>query len=234
MEGLESSGQSHWIPLSDLMTGLMMIFMLLTAMYMLRVEQTTTLIVQEHTKTKAELLRALQETFKNDLKQWDAEFLGDMTLRFNNPDVIFATGKADLKVEFKNILDGLIPKYIEIITSEKFRDTVKEIRIEGHTSPVWVGVSEEEAYFKNMELSQSRTRATLEYILKMPAVSKDSTWIKEHLTANGLSSSKPIYKNQDTKEIDFLASQRVEFRIVTNAEDSIEKIANGLKENVKL
>lgn len=234
MEGLESSGQSHWIPLSDLMTGLMMIFMLLTAMYMLRVEQTTTLIVQEHTKTKAELMRALQDTFKNDLKQWDADFVGDMTLRFNNPDVIFATGKSDLKPQFKAILDNLIPKYIGIITSEKFRNTVKEIRIEGHTSPIWIGASEQEAYFKNMELSQSRTRATLEYILKMPAVSKDSAWIKEHLTANGLSSSKPIYKNPDTKEIDFLASQRVEFRIVTNAEDSIDKIANGLKENVKL
>lgn len=229
MEGLESSSQSHWIPLSDLMTGLMMIFMLLTAMYMLRVEQTTTLIVQEHTKTKAELLRALQDTFKKDLKQWDAEFLGDMTLRFNNPDVIFSTGKADLKPEFKAILNKFIPKYIEILTDSKFKNTVKEIRIEGHTSPIWTGVSEEEAYFKNMELSQSRTRATLEYILKMPAVHKNSLWIKEHLTANGLSSSKPIYKNPNTKQIDLLASQRVEFRIVTNAEDSLDKIADGLK-----
>lgn len=231
MESFENAGQSHWIPLSDLMTGLMMIFMLLTAMYMLRVEQTTTLIVQEHTKTKAELLRALQDTFKKDLKQWDADFLGDMTLRFNNPDVIFATGKSELKPEFKKILVSFIPKYVEIITSDKFKGTVKEIRIEGHTSPVWTGVSEDEAYFKNMELSQSRTRATLEYILKMPELKQSSTWIKEHITANGLSSSKPIYKDKEHKEIDYLASQRVEFRIVTNAEDSLDKIANSLEKN---
>ncbi len=231
MDNLENSGHSHWIPLSDLMTGLMMIFMLLTAMFMLRVEQTTTLIVQEHTKTKAEMLRALQETFKENLKEWDAKFLGDMTLRFNNPSVMFATGKDELKPEFKAILDNFIPKYIEIITSEKFKNTVKEIRIEGHTSPIWLGVSEEVAYFKNMELSQSRTRATLEYILNIdaPEVRDNRAWIKEHLTANGLSSSKPIYKNQDSKEIDVSASQRVEFRIVTNAEDSIDKIAKSLK-----
>jgi outer membrane protein OmpA-like peptidoglycan-associated protein len=228
MENFDSSSQSHWIPLSDLMTGLMMIFMLLTAMYMLRVEQTTTLIVQEHTKTKAELLRALQETFKQDLKQWDADFLGDMTLRFNNPDVIFDTGKSELKPGFKQILDNFIPRYIEIITSDKFKSTVKEIRIEGHTSPIWSGISEEDAYFKNMELSQSRTRATLEYILKMPVLNNSSSWIKEHITANGLSSSKPIYKDESNNEIDYLASQRVEFRIVTNAEDSIEKIATSL------
>ena len=30
---MESSKQTHWIPLADLMTGLMMIFMLITAIY---------------------------------------------------------------------------------------------------------------------------------------------------------------------------------------------------------
>ena len=203
--------------------------MLLTAMYMLRVEQTTTLIVQEHTQTKAELLRALQDTFKNDLKQWDADFLGDMTLRFKNPDVIFATGKSELKPEFKKILTSFIPRYIAIITSDKFKSAVKEIRIEGHTSPIWKGVSNEEAYFRNMELSQSRTRATLEFILKMPELQNNTAWIKAHLTANGLSSSKPIYMEPNQEKIDYLASQRVEFRIVTNAEDSLDRIAKGLE-----
>ena len=228
MNNLETSSQSHWIPLSDLMTGLMMIFMLLTAMYMLRVEQTTTLIVQEHQKTKAELLRALQETFKDDLKQWDAKFLGDMTLQFNNPDVLFATGKADLKPQFKEILVNFVPKYIGIINDPKFKSAIKEIRIEGHTSPLWAGATPEQAYFNNMALSQSRTLATLEFILKMPEpeIQTNADWMKSHLTANGLSSSKPILKSSG--EIDEKASQRVEFRIVTNAEDSLDKIADSL------
>jgi outer membrane protein OmpA-like peptidoglycan-associated protein len=226
MNNLETSSQSHWIPLSDLMTGLMMIFMLLTAMYMLRVEQTTTLIVQEHQKTKAELVRALQETFKDDLKQWDAKFLGDMTLRFNNPEVLFATGKSELKPEFKAILVSFIPRYISIINDPKFKSAIKEIRIEGHTSPVWTGATTEQAYFNNMALSQSRTLAALEFILKMPEIQTNADWMKAHLTANGLSSSKPILKSNN--EIDEKASQRVEFRIVTNAEDSLDKIADSL------
>lgn len=226
MDGIESSGQSHWIPLSDLMTGLMMIFMLLTAMFMLRVEQTTTLIVQEHEKTKAELVRALQDTFSKDLKQWDAEFLGDMTLRFKNPNVMFATGKSELKPEFQKILKSFIPRYISIITDSKFKSAIKEIRVEGHTSAFWSGSSKEEAYFRNMELSQSRTRATLEFILKIPEIKTHTNWIKSNLTANGLSSSKPVLKTNG--EADDLASQRVEFRIVTNAEDSLDKIAESL------
>ena len=228
MNNLETSSQSHWIPLSDLMTGLMMIFMLLTALYMLRVEQTTTLIVQEHQKTKAELVRALQETFKDDLKQWDAKFLGDMTLRFNNPEVLFATGKSELKPEFKAILVSFIPRYISIINDPKFKSAIKEIRIEGHTSPVWAGASPEQAYYNNMALSQSRTLAALEFILKMPKpeIQNNAEWMKSHLTANGLSSSKPILKSNN--DIDEKASQRVEFRIVTNAEDSLDKIAESL------
>ena len=74
--------QTHWIPLADLMTGLMMVFMLLTAAFMLRVEQTTTLVIKEFEETKRDMTQALQQEFKDDLKQWNADFLGDMTIRF--------------------------------------------------------------------------------------------------------------------------------------------------------
>lgn len=60
------------------MTGLMMVFMLLTAAFMLRVEQTTTLVVKEYEVTKRDMQLALQKEFAKDLKQWNAEILGDM------------------------------------------------------------------------------------------------------------------------------------------------------------
>lgn len=222
----ETSSQSHWIPLSDLMTGLMMIFMLIAAMYMLRVEQTTTLVVREYEVTREDLLRALQDSFAQDLKQWDAEFLGDMTLRFNNPGVLFAKGSADLKPDFKKILDDFFPRYLAILTNEKFKPFIKEVRIEGHTSSFWGNAPTQDAYFFNMELSQSRTRSVLSYILKQPDVQNEQGWLKAHLTANGLSSSRPI--RRPDSNIDELASQRVEFRIVTNAEERMETIAKGL------
>lgn len=226
METYEQSGQSHWIPLSDLMTGLMMIFMLIAALFMLRVEQTTTMVVREYEVTREDLLRALQDAFAKDLKQWDAEFLGDMTLRFNNPGVLFSTGSASLRPEFQKILADFMPRYITIITSDKYKPAIKEVRIEGHTSAFWGNASPNEAYFHNMELSQSRTRSTLEYILRLPALSAQVDWLKAHVTANGLSSSKPIRRKDST--IDDLASQRVEFRIVTNAEERLESIAKGI------
>ncbi|SHN44825.1 OmpA family protein [Duganella sacchari] len=225
---IEQSNQSHWIPLADLMTGLMMIFMLLTAAFMLRVEQTTTLVVKEFEETKSDLLQALQKEFATDLKQWNAELLGDMTVRFNDPTVLFDTGSAELKPKFKTILKEFFPRYVALLTSDKYKAAVKEIRIEGHTSVQWTkDTSPKGAYFLNMGLSQARTRSALEFLLSLPAIQKNEHWLIEHVTANGLSSSRPI--SDSVKPAALLANQRVEFRIVTNASDRMDQIARELQ-----
>lgn len=220
----EQSNQSYWIPLADLMTGLMMVFMLLTAAFMLRVEQTTTLVVKEYEVTKRDMLLALQKEFEKDLKQWNAEILGDMTIRFNDPSVLFATGSSDLRPRFRQVLAEFFPRYIALLTSNKYKDAVKEIRIEGHTSSFWNGAEDEKtAYFRNMELSQARTRSTLEYLMSLPKVQDNEEWLVQHVTANGLSSSHPLLiKNSQA------ANQRVEFRIVTNASEKMDFIAGKL------
>lgn len=229
MDG-EQSNQSYWIPLADLMTGLMMIFMLLTAAFMLRVEQTTTLVVKEYEETKNDLQQALQKEFATELKQWNAELLGDMTIRFNDPTVLFATGSAQIKPQFKQVLDTFFPRYVALLTSQRYKSAVKEVRIEGHTSVQWTkGVDAKTAYFLNMGLSQERTRSTLEYLLNLPAVARNQAWLIQHVTANGLSSSRPIAPDDHSAAAQ-LANQRVEFRIVTNATDRMDQIARELKE----
>ena len=223
----QGGGQAHWIPLSDLMTGLMLVFMLIAAAFMLRVEQTTTLVVVEYEQTRKDMALALQEEFSQDLKQWNAEMLGDMTIRFKDPSLLFATGSAELKPDFKQLLNDFFPRYARLLHSEKFNSAVKEIRIEGHTSTFWnKGVDERTAYFRNMELSQLRTRTTLEYLLSLETDPSRESWLRQRLTANGLSSSKPIRMTDGS--IDELASQRVEIRIVTNAEDRLKAIADKI------
>ena len=110
-------------------------------------------------------------------------------------------------------------------------DDIAEIRIEGHTSSEWTeNTSPEAAYIHNMKLSQGRTRSVLEYVLQIPSIKQSQTiqdWLKLHLTANGLSSSKLIAPNgiENKKE-----SRRVEFRVRTNAEKRIVEIINRGKE----
>ena len=228
----ETASGSHWIPLSDMMMGLMMVFMLLAAVYMIRVDQTTTLVVREYEVTRSDLRRALQDSFAENFKEWDAELLGDMTIRFRNPDVLFATGSAKLNPKFTAILDEFIPRYVAILSREPFYSATKEVRIEGHTSAFWDNAKDPlDAYMKNMALSQARTRSTLQYILGLDAIGPQRDWLIARLTANGLSSSRPIKTSatEGSQVNNDAASQRVEFRIVTNAEDRMAKIAEAIK-----
>ena len=220
---MEASKQTHWIPLADLMTGLMMIFMLITAIYISKVDPTTTLVLDEYKVVREDMKLALQQEFSNDFKQWNAVLLGDMTIRFNNPNVQFASGSSDLRPEFQALLKDFFPRYMKIVRGEKFKKAVKEIRIEGHTSSFWKGASTSDAYFLNMDLSQQRTRSTLKFIMGLPAFQTEETWLNEHITENGLSSSRPIIKNPKSSQDDEI-NQRVEFRIVTNAADRFEQM----------
>ena len=65
---MNEASNTHWIPLSDLMMGLMMVFLLLATLYMLRVEQTTTLIIKEYEITRKNLKMALQDEFSEYFK----------------------------------------------------------------------------------------------------------------------------------------------------------------------
>jgi outer membrane protein OmpA-like peptidoglycan-associated protein len=218
--------EDHWIPLSDLMTGLMMFFMLLALCFMMKVQADSKRVKQIavlYDKLRIDLYVDLENEFHNDLPKWGAEIDKDLTVRFREPDVLFDTGKDDLKPRFKTILDDFFPRYIAIITSKKYRDSIQEVRIEGHTSSVWsYNTSKDDAYFKNMELSQSRTRTTLQYVLNLPQVQEEKEWLFKHLTANGLSSSKLILNEDGTENM--ARSQRVEFRVRTDAEARIEDI----------
>jgi outer membrane protein OmpA-like peptidoglycan-associated protein len=219
---MEAEGnQSHWIPLADLMTGLMMVFMLLTAAFMLRVEETSGAVIKNHELTKRKLQIALEQEFGIDLKGWNAEFAGDLTIRFKDPDTLFATGSSDLTERYREQLRDFFPRYLRILDNGDFKEVVKEVRIEGHTSTQWSSAATaRDAYLKNMRLSQERTRSTLEFLLGLQEIGERTDWVIKRVTANGLSSSRADPKNQTGAH-----NQRVEFRIVTTSDERMSELA---------
>lgn len=224
------SSEEQWVSLSDLMTGLMMIFMLIAIAYMMKVESQSFKVKQVavlYDEIRRELYEELMREFGKDLPVWDAEITPDLSVRFRNPEILFNTGKDELKPKFQAILHDFFPRYVKIITSDKYEGTIQEVRIEGHTSSQWLtSANVEEAYFLNMGLSQSRTRSTLRFVMEMPEVKSHTDWLRKYVTANGLSSSHPI-TDKDGKE-DVSRSQRVEFHIRTDAEAWIATIKDSL------
>jgi len=225
--------EEFWPSISDLMAGLMMIFMLIAISFMVKVEKNKDKIeniAKQYRETKIEIYNDLTKEFSKDLKKWNAYIDADtLSVKFNEPDIFFNQGSSTLKKPFKDILDDFFPRYIKIISSEKYKDDIEEVRIEGHTSSEWMrGMDEEDSYFKNMKLSQDRTRKTLEYVMSIPKMKKYSKFMISKVTANGLSSSKKVYtkSGQENRR----KSRRVEFKIRTSAETKINEI---LKEKEK-
>ena len=220
---MKQNRQTYWIPLADMMTGLMMVFLLISMVYMSK----TASLITEFDGTKKEIEKDLKSGLDDDLKKFNAEILSDLTIRFKDTSTIFSIGSSKINQHFAEQLKVFVPKYIAIVSQEKYKKIIKEIRIEGHTSNVWAGTNDKKiAYINNMDLSQDRTRETLRFILSMPELQSQEDFLYEKLTAIGFSSSRPILNDDQT--INTNASQRIEFRIVTNSDDTIKKIKNEI------
>jgi len=228
--------EDHWLSVSDMMSGLMVIFLFISVAYMISVikekekikieKDAISEIAITYNKTQGRLIKNLNNEFKDDLKKWDAEIdPKKLSIKFNSPEVFFDQGDFKIKQKFSDILSDFFPRFIRILMDSKFKNEIEEIRIEGHTSSEWQEkITGDIAYIKNMQLSQDRTREVLAYILSLNAeiITNNKRWLMKKLTANGLSSSR-IQFNMSGKE-DKSKSRRVEFRVKTKAEEKIFKI----------
>ncbi len=227
------SGEDYWIALSDIMTALMLLFLLISVVYMIKVEDSVK-IPKIFKETSQGLSDRLNKEFQKDLHAWGAVIDTDLTIRFTQPDILFSTGSSMLSPKFKQILDQFFPRYLAIMMQNEFIDNIEEIRIEGHTSSFWGQNSNpNEAYLKNMALSQERTRAVLEYLINNPLLKNNQKeWLKKHFRAIGFSSARLLNSNSqpvlDIGQEDPNKSQRVEFRVRTNIE---QKVADVIKNN---
>lgn len=219
----QKEDSEHWLTVSDLMAGLMMVFLFIAIVFMLNIQKENVQIKNiavAYQENQVAIYDALVNEFKNDLPLWRAE-IDRETLAFNfkSPDVLFDVGKTTLKPEFKEILNDFFPRYLRVL--KPFRSSLDEVRIEGHTSSVWNSNStDEEAYFKNMTLSQGRTRSVLFYLYGI--VPSETAWIRKNIAAVGFSSSRLVVdkKGIEDKEL----SRRVSFRAITNADIQIKRI----------
>lgn len=218
----------HWITVSDLMSALMVIFLFIAITYIRPVtiqRDTVKALVVAWKEGERKLYEALFEEFKDDLPKWNAELDPDLIIRFKAPDVLFSTGQSALRPQFQETLRKFLPRYVAIL--EKFRDKIEEVRIEGHTSSDWGGMSGDYAYAENMRLSQDRTRAVLQFTLQLPEVGQHKEWLRSFITAVGRSSSKLKLTPEGREDPE--QSRRVEFRVVTKSKEQIVRVLETLQ-----
>lgn len=227
-----------WMSVSDLMTGLMVIFLFIAIAYMSRVEENQNVLV-DYVETKAKLHEKLVQEFEGDARKWQMAIGKDLSMKFNNPTVLFDLGSPELTPAFKDILNEFLPRYFNILVNDSLRSKIKEVRIEGHTDDVPFPALDSDPYIANVILSQQRALSVLRYFRSLPAFEKYTDEQKRLLeywfTANGLSYGKSLDKDgeytiKSGKIINQKMSRRVEFRIVTSGDEILENFVNKNKE----
>jgi len=211
----------EWISISDMMSGLMLVFLFIAISFMVKVEaqmQEMKDVAIEYRDTKVNLNEALFEEFENDFKSWDASITKDNSIIFSSEEVLFEVSKSKINNKFKVVLEDFFSRYIKILTTPEYKNEILELRVEGHTSDSWLNAtSKEEIYLKNMQLSQDRAYEVLSfcYSLEKQTVVENRIWLEKHFRANGMAFS----KLKDAEK-----ARRVEFTIQMKSEDSVYKI----------
>lgn len=175
-------------------------------------------IASSYRDIKADLNEVLYDEFEDELKKWDADITKDNTIVFNSPNVLFEVSKSEINDEFKTILEQFFPRYIKILTSNQYKNEIKEIRVEGHTSDEWGAIkSKKEIYLNNMRLSQNRAYEVLSYCYSLDdeIIELNRPWLQKYFRANGMA----FAKLQDIEK-----ARRVEFSIEMKSEEKIYKI----------
>lgn len=227
--------QTPWANIADMMSSLMMVFLLISVSYSFQVKSKSdelqavtnqvSALTGEYTNNRKQIYDSLDKKFADKFEEWSAVLDEDtLTLRFENPAILFDPGSEALTPRFQEILAEFWPEYIAVLST--YSDDISEVRIEGHTSSEWYGAGLDDSYFKNMWLSQARTRSTLMSCYELtPDANKP--WVRKLVTANGMSFSRPMLT--DGKE-DPAKSRRVEFTVVVNSTEAIQNIGRVLND----
>ena len=237
----KNNSDNNWMSFSDIMTGLMVIFMFIAISYMIQAEKDRKAnqdFVESYFVIKERLFNELNNEFKSDFKKWKVEIDEDLSIKFTNPDILFKSGSKKLRNEFKVILNDFLPRYFDIILDSKFVDHISEVRIEGHTDPSPDWREDSDPYMGNVKLSQQRSTQVLKYFRAMnyfrQLSNNSENMLTYWLTANGLSFGRTLDANKELtfisgKAVDYDLSRRVEFRIVTKSEGILKTLKRKMQ-----
>jgi flagellar motor protein MotB len=201
---MEDHGNSDHLSssLTDLMTSLMVIFILLL------------LVFVSHTASKdAALTDVLLAKLKKDLQP---QGFNENSIRPDPRDrnailvivpgdlMHFQTKKADLQDAGKLFLRSHIPAFADVLCSDQFRNSIDSIVVEGHTDRQMYGRTAEESQNNNLKLSQDRSMAVVEESLAdLSGRERDRSCFLEKLSATGRGEQDPEKTDDESRRVIF-------------------------------
>ena len=195
---------SFTISISDLMSGLLAIFILVLSYFILNFSQATAQLTQNDV-TRAELLRFMQKELEREgIKVVVDEQHGILRI---SEGVLFDVGAADVKPQGQIVIRKLSSVLGTALESEQFKGRVETIFIEGHTDNVPIIT---DIFPSNWELSTKRAINT--WLTMSSANPKLTTLLNDKseiiFSVSGYADTRPIAENsteegrRDNRRID--------------------------------
>lgn len=195
---------SFTISISDLMSGLLAIFILVLSYFILNFSQATAQLTQNDV-TRAELLRFMQKELEREgIKVVVDEQHGILRI---SEGVLFDVGAADVKPQGQIVIRKLSSVLGTALESEQFKGRVETIFIEGHTDNVPIIT---DIFPSNWELSTKRAINT--WLTMSSANPKLTTILNDKseiiFSVSGYADTRPIAENsteegrRDNRRID--------------------------------
>lgn len=208
---------NYWQSYADLMSAMLMVFALLLTVIILdfrELQEDHEEKIQEVVGIKSEIIQALTEAFEESNVAIEIDQQTG-AIRFPG-SILFEYDSSKLSNEGKDFLKNFVPKYLDILLQDRFKDEISSIIIEGHTDNAGT-------YLYNMRLSQTRAYSVLDFIYnnEMPEFSAREL-SKNYVTANGRGSTQPL--NDENGQYSADLSRRVEFLFRLKDDEAIRAI----------
>ena len=144
------SNDAFTVSISDLMAGLLAIFILILSYFILNFTQATSQLTQNDVK-RTELLKDVHdELLKGNFDVIVDEKHGILRI---SEGVLFDVGEANVKPQGQKVIERLGVILNDLLRTEEFNGTVETIFIEGHTDDMPIETTE---FPSNWELSTKR------------------------------------------------------------------------------
>lgn len=201
-----------WITMTDLMTGLVLVFIVLFFYAFLtnHAEKVKQELAQENAS------KSLQETLKQQNIDASVDPVSGI-VKISDLE-LFEVNSYKLSAKGKAYLDKFAPAYLNSLFTNNYLDNnIDKIVIQGHTdSQTFAGkFSDDEQYMKNMELSLNRAYEVANYMTNTPYNKANGNRLRKMIIVEGASFSDPVLVNG--KE-DYAKSRRVELKLIMKKE----------------
>lgn len=213
-----------WVTMSDMLLGLMMVFMTLFILAMTGFTQNK---IQQQA-TQSEVAKKLSAALAE--QKIDAT-IDKVTGQVKISDLeLFDVNSYNLSEKGKQYLSRFIPIYVNtIFSNSKLSNKIVNIVIQGHTdSQTYANINTKEGQFiQNMDLSLKRADAVANYIFSTNYNKEYTDKLSKTVVVEGKSFTDPIMVNG--KE-DYAKSRRVELKLIVK-DSNIQDLLKLSKSN---